>query len=83
MSCLTTTITTITKSRPRLSLTQVCVLLLAELSPLSKAEVELFGIVGVVVAAPDGLARVILVAEPHEAVIVPETRINGEAAIDQ
>ena len=74
---------TITKSCPRLSLTQVCVLLLAELSPLSEAEVELIGIVGVVVAAPDGLAGVILVAEPHEAVIVPEFRIRSEAAIDQ
>lgn len=55
-----------------MSLTQVSVLLLAEVPPLSKAEVELFGIVWVVVAAPDSLARVIPVAEPHEAVIVPE-----------
>ena len=53
--------------------------MLAELPPAAEAEVHP-RIARVVVAALDGLVRVVLVAEAHEAVIVPETtfRIIGE-----
>ena len=53
-------------------LTQIGILLLAELPPAAEAEVHP-RIARVVVAALDGLVRVVLVAEAHEAVIVPET----------
>ena len=52
--------------------------MLAELPPAAEAEVHP-RIARVVVAALDGLVRVVLVAEAHEAVIVPETfRIRGD-----
>ena len=50
--------------------------MLAELPPAAEAEVHP-RIARIVVAALDGLVRVVLVAEAHEAVIVPETTFSN------
>ena len=63
----------VARTLPRvfLSLTQIGILLLAELPPAAEAEVHP-RITRIVVAVLDGLVRVILVSEAHESVIVPD-----------